>query len=143
MPSGTTYAWTANGGTGTEWNAGTGSGGGGPGGNSAGDIYAVGGTGGLYGGGGGGGQYTSGNSSTGGPGGGGIIVITYTVASYAQLNPIYLTSGTTWTVPADWSNTANTIEAIGGGAGSYAENTSSDVPLGGGGVPTRNPLMSR
>lgn len=33
----------------------------------------------------------------------------------------YLTSGSSWTVPADWNNTNNTIEVIGGGAagGSY------------------------
>lgn len=28
---------------------------------------------------------------------------------------VYLTSGTSWTVPADWSSSNNTIEAIGGG----------------------------
>lgn len=30
---------------------------------------------------------------------------------------IYLTSGTTWTVPADWNSASNTIEVIGGGGG--------------------------
>ena len=30
---------------------------------------------------------------------------------------IFLTTGTTWTVPADWNSAANTIECIGGGGG--------------------------
>ena len=30
---------------------------------------------------------------------------------------IFLTSGTTWIVPADWNNAANTIECLGGGGG--------------------------
>ncbi len=33
---------------------------------------------------------------------------------------IFLTSGTSWTVPSDWNNAANTIEVIGGGGGSNA-----------------------
>src|SRR5262249_37458762 len=31
---------------------------------------------------------------------------------------LFLTSGTTWTVPSDWNNANNTIEVIGGGGGS-------------------------
>lgn len=30
---------------------------------------------------------------------------------------IFLTSGSSWTVPADWNSACNTIEVIGGGAG--------------------------
>src|SRR3989344_3242542 len=30
---------------------------------------------------------------------------------------IFLTSGTSWTVPADWNSSNNTIEVIGGGGG--------------------------
>ena len=33
----------------------------------------------------------------------------------AQTSVIYLTSGTTWTVPSGWNNTNNTIEVIGAG----------------------------
>jgi hypothetical protein len=44
----------------------------------------------------------------------------------------YLTSGTTWTVPADWNNANNTIEVIGGGGGGGA-NSTGDVGTGGGG----------
>lgn len=33
---------------------------------------------------------------------------------------IFLTSGTTWTVPADWDSANNTIEAIGGGGGGFS-----------------------
>ncbi len=37
---------------------------------------------------------------------------------------VYLTSGTSWTVPADWNDEANTIEVIGGGgAGRQTFNT--------------------
>lgn len=39
----------------------------------------------------------------------------------------YLTSGSSWTVPADWSNTNNTIDAIGGGG------TGASGTFGGGG----------
>ena len=33
---------------------------------------------------------------------------------------LYLTSGSTWTVPSDWNNAANKIEVIGGGGAGYA-----------------------
>jgi hypothetical protein len=32
---------------------------------------------------------------------------------------IFLTSGTSWTVPSDWNNSNNTVEVIGGGGGGY------------------------
>ena len=47
---------------------------------------------------------------------------------------IFLTSGTTWTVPQDWSPSNNTIEAIGGGGGGGASST---VGGGGGGAYTK------
>lgn len=40
---------------------------------------------------------------------------------------VYLTSGTSWTVPVDWNSASNTIEVIGGGGGG------SNYPTGGGG----------
>jgi hypothetical protein len=46
---------------------------------------------------------------------------------------IFLVSGTSWTVPSDWSNT-NTIECIGGGGGGSAATSGlSNGPGGGGG----------
>lgn len=42
---------------------------------------------------------------------------------------VYLTSGSSWTVPADWNSTSNTIEVIGGGGGG----SSSPSGFGGGG----------
>jgi hypothetical protein len=55
--------------------------------------------------------------SGGGGGGGGTV--------------IFLTSGTSWTVPADWNNSNNTIEVIGGGGG--GEVSVANVGTGGGG----------
>jgi hypothetical protein len=37
---------------------------------------------------------------------------------------VFLTTGTTWTVPADWNNAANTIECVGGGGGATDANSS-------------------
>ena len=45
---------------------------------------------------------------------------------------IYLTSGTTWTVPSDWNSSNNSIELIGGGAGG-SDFTSGNPPNSGGG----------
>ena len=42
---------------------------------------------------------------------------------------IFLTSGSTWTVPSDWNSSNNTIEVIGGGGGGG----SSQYSNGGGG----------
>lgn len=36
---------------------------------------------------------------------------------FAFATTVYLTSGTTWTVPADWNSANNSIEVIGGGGG--------------------------
>lgn len=49
---------------------------------------------------------------------------------------IFLTSGTTWTVPSDWNNVHNSIEAIGGGGGGgggFSESSGSGGAAGGGG----------
>ena len=144
----------AAGGSGAEWTqtvdvalAGSGGGGGGGGGANSG----TGGTGGLYGGGGGGGG-TNPSAAVGGSGAGGIIVIRYTPTasgfqpdlvwlkdrtsanahgifdSARATTNIYLTSGTSWTVPANWNSANNAIEVIGGGAGGVFYAT-----LGGGG----------
>lgn len=45
---------------------------------------------------------------------------------------IFLTSGSSWTVPADWNNASNTIEVIGGGGGGEL-NTPGNTSGGGGG----------
>jgi hypothetical protein len=45
---------------------------------------------------------------------------------------IYIISGTSWTVPSDWSNT-NTIETIGGGGGGQTANVNFSGSGGGGG----------
>lgn len=39
------------------------------------------------------------------------------IASASVRKVIVLTSGTSWTVPGDWNNYDNKIEAIGGGGG--------------------------
>ena len=56
-----------------------------------------------------------------------------TQVAHAAANVIYLTSGTSWTVPSDWNSSNNTIEVIGGGGGG-ALNVSSSVGAGGGGA---------
>ena len=99
----------AAGGAGTEWDSSHGSGGGGGGGQ--GNGTGVGGAAGLYGAGGGAGSGTAASAS----GARGIVVITYMPT--VPLQRIYLTSGSSWTVPFDWNNASNAIEAIGGGGG--------------------------
>ena len=46
---------------------------------------------------------------------------------------IYLTSGSSWTVPGDWNNSDNSIEVIGGGAGGGGGINASVAGGGGGG----------
>ena len=46
---------------------------------------------------------------------------------------IVLTSGTSWTVPADWNNASNSIECIGGGANGVAGAANGAGGAGGGG----------
>ena len=48
------------------------------------------------------------------------------------MTQIYIISGTSWTVPSDWSNT-NTIETIGGGGGGQTANVTFSGSGGGGG----------
>ena len=47
---------------------------------------------------------------------------------------IFITSGTTWTVPSDWNSASNMIEAIGGGGGPYNFSVSFAGAGGGGGA---------
>jgi hypothetical protein len=49
-----------------------------------------------------------------------------------DVTQIYIISGTSWTVPSDWSNT-NTIETIGGGGGGQTTNVNFAGSGGGGG----------
>ena len=68
-----------------------------------------------------------------------FLLTTASVSVLCILNPqrtqasttvqIFLTSGTTWTVPTDWNNANNSIEVIGGGGGG----TQSSGAGGGGG----------
>jgi hypothetical protein len=46
---------------------------------------------------------------------------------------LYLTSGSSWTVPSDWSNAANKIEVIGGGGGGIGGGGTGNGGGGGGG----------
>lgn len=46
---------------------------------------------------------------------------------------VYLTNGTSWTVPSDWNNASNTIEVIGGGGGGAGHGYGVNTPYGGGG----------
>lgn len=62
-----------------------------------------------------------------------IFSVIYKPKVHAQ---IFLTSGTTWTVPSDWSNSNNIIEVIGGGGGSgggLSDSSGSGGEGGGGG----------
>ncbi|MGJ4946763.1 RHS repeat domain-containing protein [Bradyrhizobium sp. HKCCYLS20291] len=122
-----------SGSTGTEWDAthGSGGGGGSGAGGGGGPGNANGGAG-LYGAGGPGG---SGLNTSGAGGASGIIVINYTPAPTQQppATRIFLTSGSTWTVPSDWNSSNNAIEVIGGGGGGAGSNALSVGGGGGGG----------
>ena len=50
-----------------------------------------------------------------------------------QTQTIYLTSGTSWAVPADWNNASNKIEVIGGGGGGNGGGGTGNGGGGGGG----------
>ncbi|WP_316228456.1 RHS repeat-associated core domain-containing protein [Bradyrhizobium sp. SZCCHNR1039] len=135
-------AWVNNAGgsgsTGTEWDSTHGSGGGAASGaGGGGTTVGANGSAGLYGGGGAG---RSGLGTAGSAGAQGLIVITYTPLPPPPPPPpgsalqIFLTSGTTWTVPSDWNNSNNAIEVIGGGGGGGGGSSSSvDEGAGGGG----------
>jgi hypothetical protein len=62
-----------------------------------------------------------------------LLFVLYRPKAHAQ---IFLTTGTTWTVPGDWNNTNNSIEAIGGGGGAgsgFSDSSGSGGEGGGGG----------
>lgn len=62
-----------------------------------------------------------------------LLLFLYKPKAHAQ---IFLTSGTTWSVPSDWVNTNNTIETIGGGGGGgggFQQSTGNGGYGGGGG----------
>jgi hypothetical protein len=46
-----------------------------------------------------------------------VAVASFSPAAHASSTVIFLTSGTSWTVPSDWNSANNTIEVIGGGGG--------------------------
>src|SRR3989344_7007658 len=47
---------------------------------------------------------------------------------------VFLTSGTSWTVPSDWNSSNNTIEVIGGGGAGESHDGSTGAGAGGGGA---------
>jgi hypothetical protein len=71
------------------------------------------------------------SASAGSAGKNGSVTITWSEASDVGTTIIYLTSGSTWTVPSDWNNANNTIEAI--GAGGTGPSGASPARGGGGG----------
>ena len=66
-----------------------------------------------------------------GPGGSTNCTASLSVTA-SQLKTIFLTSGTSWTVPADWDNAHNSIEVIGGGGSGAAAGVGSHGGGGGG-----------
>lgn len=56
-----------------------------------------------------------------------------TAAANSGATVLFLTSGTSWTVPANWNDNNNKIEAIGGGASGVGSTPSSENKTGGGG----------
>lgn len=63
-------------------------------------------------------------------------VTRYVYNTTRAANAILVLSGSSWTVPADWNNTINTIHLIGGGgggAGAYASGSNAAAGGGGGG----------
>ncbi|HVV39417.1 MAG TPA: DUF2341 domain-containing protein, partial [Candidatus Paceibacterota bacterium] len=57
----------------------------------------------------------------------------YYIGDAPNSTKVYLTSGTTWTVPSDWNSASNTIEVIGGGGGGAGYTNQLCGPDGGGG----------
>lgn len=75
-------------------------------------------------------KWYAGANSTNSGNNSGILFAAATVTAYLLL------SGTSWTVPADWNNSSNTIHMIGGGgggAGGYASGNNRAAGGGGGG----------
>src|ERR1700704_4277900 len=63
-----------------------------------------------------------------------VAMLLLGVASQAQAQTtIYLTTGATWVVPADWNNANNSIEVIGGGGGGKTPGAAQSGSGGGGG----------
>jgi hypothetical protein len=69
------------------------------------------------------------NSSGSGPTSTGVSV----TMGHTTTTVTYLTASTTWTVPANWNNSSNTIETIGGGGGGGGGGTSNTTNSGAGG----------
>jgi hypothetical protein len=72
-------------------------------------------------------------------GGGEVNTSNDTASVQTTVNPasggtkVYLTSGTSWTVPSNWNSSHNTIEVIGGGGGGSPAALNSTAGAGGGG----------
>ena len=62
------------------------------------------------------------------------LVFAPQLAAAASPKTIVLTSGSTWTVPSDWNNSANTIEVIGGGGAGQSATRYEGGAGGGGGA---------
>ncbi|MGJ5135615.1 RHS repeat-associated core domain-containing protein [Bradyrhizobium oligotrophicum] len=61
------------------------------------------------------------------------LLTSLAAVSKADAAQVFLTSGSTWTVPSDWNGANNTIEVIGGGGGGAGSNASGEGAGGGGG----------
>ena len=107
-------------------------GGAGSGGAAISSSFGLGASGGLYGGGGSGGGSSGIGQAAGGAGAQGIIVITYTPTVLRAV--YYLTAGSTFSVPSNWNNATNSIEAIGGGGGGGGATSATTAGSGGGGA---------
>jgi len=57
----------------------------------------------------------------------------FSAATINATSKVFLVSGTSTTVPADWNNSNNSIETIGGGGAGHDGNSSSNKGAGGGG----------
>ncbi|WP_315786581.1 RHS repeat-associated core domain-containing protein [Bradyrhizobium sp. SZCCHNR2011] len=63
-----------------------------------------------------------------------VLLVSAAVPSTARATQIFLTNGSSWTVPDDWNSASNTVEVIGGGGGGGGGSSSSvDEGAGGGG----------
>ena len=63
----------------------------------------------------------------------GITPALFSKAGPPARKTIFLTAGSTWTVPADWTSTNNKIEALGGGGGGSRSNSGGTLEAGGAG----------
>lgn len=62
-----------------------------------------------------------------------ISLILISLPIKAMATQVFLTSGSSWTVPSDWNSSVSTIEVIGAGGGGSSGNTSNSGGGGGGG----------